>query len=121
LGSDLARVDGHVVRPSEYKELTELTDDMLARAVVKKGGRPRSANTRQLISLRLPPDVIARWRATGPGWQSRKVVHAGLRLLEEHEQKVKALRQALIEGENSGEPQPFDAAAFKQRMWAVHS
>jgi antitoxin ParD1/3/4 len=48
-------------------------------------------------------------------------VHAGLRLLEEHEQKVKVLRQALIEGENSGEPQPFDAAAFKQRMWAVHS
>jgi hypothetical protein len=46
LGSDLARVDGHVVRPSEYKELTELTDDMLARAVVKKGGRPRSANAR---------------------------------------------------------------------------
>lgn len=71
LGSDLARVDAHVVKPSEYKELPELTDDMLARAVVKKGGRPRSANPRQLISLRLPPEVIARWRATGPGWQSR--------------------------------------------------
>jgi uncharacterized protein (DUF4415 family) len=71
LGSDLARVDEHVVKPSEYKELPELTDDMLARAVVKKGGRPRLANTRQLISLRLPPEVIARWRATGPGWQSR--------------------------------------------------
>jgi antitoxin ParD1/3/4 len=36
--------------------------------------------------------------------------------LEEHEQKVEALRGALIEGESSGEPQPFDAAAFKQRM-----
>jgi uncharacterized protein (DUF4415 family) len=60
LGSDLARVDGHLVKPSEYKELPEFTDDMLARAVVKKGGRPR-----------LPPEVIARWRATGPGWQSR--------------------------------------------------
>jgi uncharacterized protein (DUF4415 family) len=71
LGSDLARVDEHVVKPSEYKELPELTDDMLARAVVKKGGRPRLAKTRQLISLRLPPEVIARWRATGPGWQSR--------------------------------------------------
>jgi uncharacterized protein (DUF4415 family) len=71
LGSDLARVDGHVVKPSEYKELPELTENMLARAVVKKGGRPRLANTRQLISLRLPPEVIARWRATGPGWQSR--------------------------------------------------
>ena len=71
LGSDLARVDAHVVKPSEYKDLPELTDDMLSRAVVKKGGRPKSENPRQLISLRLPTDVIAKWRATGPGWQTR--------------------------------------------------
>ena len=71
LGSDLARVDAHVVKPSEYKDLPELTDDMLSRAVVKKGGRPRSASPRQLISLRLPAEVVARWRATGPGWQTR--------------------------------------------------
>ena len=71
LGSNLARVDAHVIKPAEYKELPELTDDMLTRAVVKKGGRPRSATPRQLISLRLPAEVIARWRATGPGWQTR--------------------------------------------------
>ena len=71
LGSNLARVDAHVVKPSEYKELPELTDDMLVRAVVNKGGRPRSPNPRQLISLRLPAQVVARWRATGPGWQTR--------------------------------------------------
>ncbi len=71
LGSDLARVDAHVVKPSEYEELPELTDDMLALAVVKRGGRPRSEHPRQLISLRLPAEVIARWRATGPGWQTR--------------------------------------------------
>lgn len=71
LGSDLARVDAHVIKPAEYKELPELIDAMLARAVVKKGGRPRSENPRQLISLRLPAEVVARWRATGPGWQTR--------------------------------------------------
>jgi uncharacterized protein (DUF4415 family) len=71
LGSDLARVDAHVVKPAEYKDLPEFTDDMLSRAVVKKGGRPKSENPRQLISLRLPTDVIAKWRATGPGWQTR--------------------------------------------------
>lgn len=71
LGSDLARVDAHVVKPGEYKELPELTDDMLSRAVVNKGGRPKSASPRQLISLRLPVDVVSRWRATGPGWQTR--------------------------------------------------
>jgi len=67
----MKRVDAHVIKASEYKELPELTDEMLARAVVNKGGRPRSPNPRQLISLRLPPEVIERWRATGPGWQTR--------------------------------------------------
>ena len=71
LGSDLARVDAHVTKPAEYRELPELTDEMLVRAVARKGGRPRSANPRKLISLRLPAEVIERWRATGPGWQTR--------------------------------------------------
>jgi uncharacterized protein (DUF4415 family) len=71
LGSDLARSDAHVITPQEFDELPELTDEMLARAVVKKGGRPRSPNPRQLISLRLPAEVIERWRSTGPGWQTR--------------------------------------------------
>ena len=71
LGSDLARVDAHRIRKHEYRELPELTDEMLARGSVNKGGRPKSANPRKLISLRLPEDVIQRWRATGPGWQTR--------------------------------------------------
>ena len=71
LNSDLARVDAHRISRSEYQELPELTEEMLARGTVNKGGRPRSANPRQLISLRLPAEVVARWRATGPGWQTR--------------------------------------------------
>ena len=71
IGSDLARVDAHVIQPEEYEELPELTDEMLARAVFKKGGRPVASNPRQLITIRLPVDVIARWRLTGPGWQTR--------------------------------------------------
>ena len=71
LKSDLTRVDAHKVRPEEYEDLPELTDDMLARAKVNKGGRPFSSNPRKLISLRLPTDVIERWKATGPGWQTR--------------------------------------------------
>ena len=71
LKSDLARVDAHTVAPEEYNELPELNDAMLARATINKGGRPVSANPRQLISLRLPADVIALWKATGPGWQTR--------------------------------------------------
>jgi len=71
LKSDLSKVDAHRIRPSEYEELPDLTSEMLARAVVNKGGRPRSPNPRKLITLRLPAEVIERWRATGPGWQTR--------------------------------------------------
>ena len=44
-----------------------------------------------------------------------EVVRAGLRLLEEHEAKVKALQDALIAGEQSGKPAPFDFDAFIAR------
>jgi uncharacterized protein (DUF4415 family) len=71
LGSDLAKVAAHVIQQEEYDELPELTDDMLARGRVNKGGRPRSENPKKLISIRLPEDVILKWRATGPGWQTR--------------------------------------------------
>ncbi|MFC9898519.1 type II toxin-antitoxin system ParD family antitoxin [Nocardia sp. NPDC127579] len=40
------------------------------------------------------------------------VVRAGLRLLEDHETRVDALRQALIDGENSGPAEPFDFDEF---------
>jgi uncharacterized protein (DUF4415 family) len=71
LKSDLAKVDTHVVKPREYAELPELTPEMLARATVKKGGRPVSQNPKQLLTIRLPANVIERWRSTGPGWQTR--------------------------------------------------
>ena len=75
LGSDLKRVDAHIIQAEEYEDLPEITDEMLARAKVNKGGRPKLPNTRKLISLRLPDEVIARWRATGPGWQTRMAKH----------------------------------------------
>jgi uncharacterized protein (DUF4415 family) len=71
LGSDLERIDSHRIASSEYDELPELTDEMLERAVVKKGGRPVAKNPRQQVTIRLPADVLARWKATGPGWQTR--------------------------------------------------
>ena len=73
-------------KPDE--DLPELTDEMFKRghymiggkrvsrakgaaAFRKALGRPKSKNPKQLLTLRLPPEVIARWRATGPGWQTR--------------------------------------------------
>lgn len=57
------------------RELPELTKEMLARAVLKRGGkrigRPPAANPKVAISLRVAADVLARWRASGEGWQTR--------------------------------------------------
>lgn len=55
----------------------EITDKWVAEADLYRGeklvrrGRPKLENPRQLLSLRLPAKIIARWKATGPGWQTR--------------------------------------------------
>lgn len=57
-------------------------------------------------------DFVDQQVALGRYGSASDVVRAGLRLLEEHELKVDALRAELAEGENSGLPQPFDVEAF---------
>ena len=57
----------------------ELTADMLETAEMFEGdifarrgrGRPKSAAAKAQISVRLDPDVIAKLREAGPGWQSQ--------------------------------------------------
>lgn len=60
-------------------------------------------------------DFIDTQIARGRYGSSSEVVRAGLRLLEENEAKLDALRAALIEGEQSGEPRAFDFDSFIAR------
>jgi uncharacterized protein (DUF4415 family) len=71
LKSNLTQIDAHEITMEEYQEIPELTEEMVARAKINKGGRPISTNPRKLISLRLPIEVIELWKSTGPGWQTR--------------------------------------------------
>ena len=72
-------------------DLPEWTDDQFARAqfsvggkiiraaqgTLTKPGRPLLENPKKQVTLRLDPDVVERFRATGKGWQSR--INAELR------------------------------------------
>ena len=60
-------------------EAPELTDKFFAHAEVFEGekfvrrgpGRPPTGNARELISVRLDRDILAKLREAGPGWQSQ--------------------------------------------------
>jgi len=55
---------------------------------------------------------------TGRYGSASDVIRAGLRLLEDHEVRLQALRAALVDGEESGPPEPFDFDAFIDRKRA---
>jgi uncharacterized protein (DUF4415 family) len=97
----LVHPDGHEepyrAPPADWAKVDAMTDDDIARqiaenpdaapemtgawfdgatvmrgdTVIRKGGRPKSAAPKAMVTLRLDPDVIAGFRAGGPGWQSR--------------------------------------------------
>jgi uncharacterized protein (DUF4415 family) len=77
LGSDLRKIDAHVVGERDYAEVPELSDDWFDKAVAHEGGkplrrgRPKAASPKQQITLRLDREVLDRFRDGGEGWQSR--------------------------------------------------
>ena len=48
-----------------------------ATGTLKSIGRPVAAHPKKQVTLRLDPDVVEKFRATGKGWQSR--INAELR------------------------------------------
>ncbi len=58
---EIPELDAEWIKGADYYEGKRLV----------RRGRPKLEKPRQLLSLRLPPDVIASWKASGPGWQTR--------------------------------------------------
>jgi uncharacterized protein (DUF4415 family) len=81
--SDLTRLDAREITDAEYDDAPELTEDMLDRAEIRHGdkvvkrGRPPLAQPKEAIKLRIDQDVLAAYRKTGSGWQTR--INADLR------------------------------------------
>ena len=51
--------------------LPELFGVKTANEMLKPRGRPVSAVVKERITIRLDPDVVAAFKATGRGWQTR--------------------------------------------------
>jgi len=62
--------------PEMVKQAVRL-DALPASLQAKLRGRPKSAITKERITIRLSPDVVGAFRSTGQGWQTR--VDAALR------------------------------------------
>jgi antitoxin ParD1/3/4 len=58
---------------------------------------------------------ISRQIESGRYGSASEVVRASLRLLEEHEQRIGTVRQALIDGENSGDAGELDMKNIKRK------
>lgn len=62
------------VDPDDAPELSEAffehADEYNGEKLIKRG-RPKSVVVRERITIRLEPDVVQQFKASGPGWQTR--------------------------------------------------
>jgi len=75
---------------------------------------------RKTITLTEQQDAwIAAQVAAGSYTNDSEAIRDLIRREQERSAEVEAIRVALIEGENNGEPKPFDGATFNHRMAAA--
>ena len=63
------------IDPDDAPELTNEwfsgADLYKGNRLIRRGGRPRTDAPKKAVNIRLDPDVLAHFRASGPGWQTR--------------------------------------------------
>lgn len=67
---ELTSADFKRARPAA-EVLPEILGNEAAARLLRPRGRPKLPDAKVSISLRIPPDTLARWKASGPGWQTR--------------------------------------------------
>ncbi len=60
--------DAQLAQAKPFDEVFPALADAMRKNV---GGRPKSENPKVAVSLRLDQEIVARFKATGPGWQTR--------------------------------------------------
>lgn len=65
--------------------------------------------------------IIEKSIASGRYASASEVIRAGLRKIDEEEQKIRMLREAIEAGENSGYIKNFSPMKFLDRMHSRHS
>ena len=79
------------------------------------------ASVRKTITLTEQQNAwIAAQIAAGSYTNDSEAIRDLIRREQERSFELESTRQALIEGEQSGDPEPFDFAAYKQRKAAQH-
>ena len=70
---------------ASMRPLREVFPDLAEYAAKRKRGQrgPQQAATKKPVTIRIDRDVLARYKASGPGWQSRmnKVLRRGTKSL----------------------------------------
>ena len=77
--------------------------------------------TRKTITVTDQQDMWIKAQITAGGFTNdSEYIRDLIRRDQSSQADIEAIRTALIEGEKSGEPQPFDGALFKQEMLVKH-
>jgi uncharacterized protein (DUF4415 family) len=84
---------------AQAKPASEVLPPEVMAQFKNKGGRPRIENPKQAVKLRIDADVLAKFRESGPGWQTR--INGILRAVSAHASPADAIAIAKRMGPKS--------------------
>jgi uncharacterized protein (DUF4415 family) len=90
-GTDLKRLDALTDTEIDFADIPEITPEMFAKAILRRGLRPV---TKRQLTLRLDSDVIEWFKQQGHGYQTR--MNALLRAYMDEHNKVTRSRSKVV-------------------------